>query len=83
MGMKSRKKEQTGHYPDSIPSCYIEDGKLVVPPEWEDYYVRTWKWKQVRGFIVDAIKLRYLKDFEDKNGKITEWRDPYGNLRAL
>lgn len=81
--MKKRSKAQTGYFPETVPNCYFEYGQLVVPPEHEDYYVRVWKWLKVRGHKLENYKQKYLKEYEEKNGEITKWRDHSGNLRAF
>lgn len=78
-----KKKVSTEHFPETIPICYMDEGKLIVPPAWELYYCRCWKWKQVWGFKIEAYKAKYLAEYEAKNGKITNWEDHTGNLRPI
>lgn len=78
---KSGDKEN--HFPESIPACEFVNGKFYVPPEWEDYYVRVWKWKQTRKIMIEAYKAKYLAEYETRHGEVTHWQDHKGNLRPI
>lgn len=81
--MKFTKTKSSSHFPDLIPACYHEDGKFIVPEEWQLYYVRLWKWKLAWGFQVEPFKAKFLTEYETKNGKIVDWVDHTGALRPI
>jgi len=56
----------------AVESVHFKDGKVVVPPEHEEYYTQTWKWKLLMGLPLEPYKLKYLLEYEEKFGVITQ-----------